>query len=387
MSRVPKVALLLDQGRAFDCGILRGVAHYTSIHAPWVFLRPAAFYQQFSGFVTQSLEEIRKSEPDGIILNESRLVEPLRDLGIPIIVVPVHEITPGVSHLVCDNFAVAVMAADHLRSLGLKHFAFAGFDSAVWSVERCEAFRSRLGEAGHEVQTHLVPLSTRAARRFSDVAGIAEWLKSLPKPVGILGCNDEFTRSLAETARIYGLRVPEEIALIGVDNDELICDLSSPPLSSIAFAVQSAGYKAAELLDRLMTGRATGPETVVAKASHPVVRQSTDLLAIDDEEVVKAIRFIRENAHHLLPIRDVVNATLLSQRTLNNRFRRAMGHSVFAEINRQRAAHIARLLLLSDESITHIARSAGYEDATHMSRFFHRQMGVTPHAFRMRGTE
>ncbi len=293
MNPLPKVALLLDKGRGFERGLLRGFARYTNLHSPWVVLRPVEHYQHFYGYVTQSWEEIRNSEPDGIILNECRLVEPL-------------------------------------LSLGLSNFAFAGFDRAAWSVERCTAFCHRLAEAGHRVDVHLVLLARRAAKHFYHQAATVTWLKSLPKPLGILGCNDDCSRSLLEMARIHGLRVPDQIALIGVD---------------------------------------------------------TDMLAIADEEVVKAVRFIRRNAHRVLPIREVVEATLLSQRTLNNRFRRAVGHCAFTEINRQRAAHIARLLLTSDEPIARIARSVGYDDPAHMTRFFQRQMGLTPRDYRLRRPE
>ncbi len=387
MNPLPKVAMLLDKGRGFERGMLRGIARYTNLHSPWVVLRPVEHYQHFYGYVTQSWEEIRNSEPDGIILNECRLVEPLLSLGIPLMVIPVYGLTAGAVNLIGDNAGVAAIAAEHLLSLGLTNFAFAGFDRAAWSVERCTAFCHRLAEAGHRVNVHLVPLARRAAKRFYHQAATVTWLKSLPKPVGILGCNDDFSRSLLEMARIHGLRVPDQIALVGVDNDELICELTTPPLSSVAFAVERAGYEAAERLDQLMAGQTTNKKDVRVHASHLVVRQSTDMLAIADEEVVKAVRFIRRNAHRVLPIREVVEATLLSQRTLNNRFRRAVGHCVFTEINRQRAAHIARRLLTSDEPIARLARSVGYDDPAHMTRFFQRQMGLTPRAYRLRRPE
>lgn len=200
-----------------------------------------------------------------------------------------------------------------------------------------------------------------------------------------MACNDEFARWLSELGRIHRPRIPDEVALIGVDNDELICELSSPPLSSVSFATEQAGYEAAELLDRLMNGRKSEKwHRILVRSSRVVARQSTDLLAVRDEEVVKALRFIWRNSHRLIQVNDVVDATLLAHRTLHNRFCRIVGHSLVQEINRRRAAHIADMLVTTSDSIYRIARSIGYETAGHMSCFFRREMGVTPREYRLR---
>ena len=202
--------------------------------------------------------------------------------------------------------------------------------------------------------------------------------------MGILACNDEFARSVAELCRLHELRIPDDVALIGVDNDELICELCNPPLSSVPFATEQAGYRAAELLDRLMLHQKSAAADVCVPACPVVVRPSTDRLTIEDEEVVKALRFIRENSGSIIQVRDVVRATFLSQRTLHNRFRRAVGHSLVKEINRQRALHIARRLAGTNETLGHIARHVGYDNDAHMARYFQREMGETPRSYRAR---
>jgi len=289
----------------------------------------------------------------------------------------------GARHLLCDNRAASELAADHLAGLGLRHFAFAGFDRALWSSERSQHFCRRLAELGHAAQTYLVPLITPELEKPRQEAMLVRWLKNLPKPVGIMACNDDFGRSLAEMCRLHGLRVPDDVALIGVDNDELICELSSPPLSSISFAVERAGYEAAELLDQLMAGKKPAIQSIAVPVGNVVARQSTNVLAIHDDEVIKALRFIRDNADRIIEVSDVVDATLLSHRTLHNRFRRALGHSLVAEMNQQRAAHIAQLLLGTNDSVGRIARAMGYYNAAHLSRFFRREMGITPRAYRL----
>jgi LacI family transcriptional regulator len=384
--RIPKVALLLDGSRSYDRGLLRGIARYIALHEPWTFLRPAAFYQQAFGAANMAWEELRRQKPDGVIMNA-----PPREnqrLRIPAVMVPVGRMVAPAHCLVSDNSAVAVLAADHLIGQGLRHFAFAGFEEAVWSLERREHFCRRLAERGLTASTCMTPLSARKSKRPRCEAALVRWLTALPKPVGIMACNDEFARWLSELCRIHGLRVPDEVALIGVDNDELICELSGPPLSSVSFATEQAGYEAAELLDRLMRdGKSQTWHRILVHASRVVARQSTDLLAVRDEEVVKALRFIRRNSHRLIQVSDVVDATFLAHRTLHNRFCRTVGHSLVQEINRRRAAHIAEMLVTTSESIYRIARSVGYETAGHMSRFFRREMGVTPREYRLRRQE
>jgi LacI family transcriptional regulator len=383
MKRIKKVALLLDASRSFDRGLLRGIAHYVNLHRPWVFVRPAAFYERFSGFAEQSLAEIRRSKPDGLIMNHSPLEQEVAALGFPVIDVPVGGMVRGVYHIVCDNREAATMAADHLIGLGLSNFAYAGFEGTVWSIERKESFCSRLEKQGFVVDSHLVPLVARERDRPRLEAAIVRWLKTLPKPVGVMACNDEFARSLAELCRLQGLRVPDEVALVGVDNDSLVCELCSPPISSVAYATERAGYKAAELLDRLMSKRKVKRQEIPVPASHVVARQSTDMLAVADEEVATALRFIRDNSRRIIQVSDVVNATGLSHRTLHSRFRQFVGRCLVQEVNRQRALFIARLLTTTSEPIKRISQNYGYRNLAHMSRFFHREIGMYPRAYRL----
>ena len=197
-----------------------------------------------------------------------------------------------------------------------------------------------------------------------------------------MACNDEFARSVAELCRPHGIRLPDEVSLIGADNDELVCELMSPPLSSVAFAAEQGGYDAAEVLDRWMVQRKAGTSGIQIQASRVVARTSTNVLAIDDEEVVKAIRFIRENCHAAISVGDVVDSTLLSQWTLNHRFRDRLGHPILKEVNRRRAGQIAKLLVETDLPIEAIAQDLGYATQSHLARFFRRETGMTPRAYR-----
>jgi LacI family transcriptional regulator len=250
-----KVALLLDGSRSFDRGLLRGIARYVALHRPWAFVRPAAFYERFSSPAKHPPTELGHLELDGAIVNGSGVEKMLMRRGIPVVVVPVERLVPGASHLLSDNQGAAVLAADHLVAQGLRQFAFVGFDRTVWSQERRDCFCRRLAERGWTAQSHVAPLASRRDRRPCGEEALVRWLESLPKPVGVMACNDEMARWLAELCRLHGVRIPDDVSLVGTDNDELICELSSPPLSSVAFATERAGYEAAGLLDALMAGR------------------------------------------------------------------------------------------------------------------------------------
>ena len=382
-----KVALLLDGARGWDAGVLRGIADYANRHQPWQFVRPAVtYYQRFSGLSEGSLHALLKHRPNGVIMHESELTSGLLRSSVPTIVVPIHSLDPSGYYVNCDNRGVGAIAADHLMGQGLRHFGFVGFADVVWSQHRMESYTCCLNERNHQVNTHLVPLAPSEAEQPRLHQALVDWLRDLPKPTGVFVGNDDLARPVAELCQLSGISVPDEVALLGVDNDELICELSNPSLSSIPFATEKAGYEAAEMLDCLMEGDTPDSPCVETAALPVVVRRSTDRLAIDDVEVVKAIRFIRDHTPQNIQVLDVVEATTLSRRTLHNRFKAHVGHSIRKEINRQRADYIARLLTDTSQSISRIAWKLGYADDAHLVRFFQRETGQTPGAYRRRLT-
>ena len=382
MPKTPHVAILLNPGRSYDRGLLRGIARYVNLHGSWVSLRPAAFYERFSGLVAQNLAELRRSRLHGIITNDTPAARRFTALGIPIVVVPSNRAFPCAIHLWGDNQSVATMAAEHLRELGLKNYAFVGFDKAQWSLERADAFRRRVVEMGCSVQMHLIPLNPRETEKGRHRTRLIKWLAKLPKPVGIMACNDELALTISQLCHRHNIHLPDGMALIGVDNDELVCQLSNPSLSSVAFATEQAGYEAAACLDKIMHGRTRRKDDILVRASHVVARTSTDVLTIEDGEVVKALRFIQQNAHRIIRVAEVVEATYHSQWTLNQYFKRILGHSILKEVNLRRAKHIARLLSEADLPVERVAHELGYENQAHLARYFRREIGMLPRAYR-----
>jgi LacI family transcriptional regulator len=211
---------------------------------------------------------------------------------------------------------------------------------------------------------------------------MANWLKSLPKPVGLMTFADDRSQQVIDTCKIAGVNVPDEVAVIGVDNDDLICDLSDPPLSSIAFNTERAGYEAAELLDKLMAGKKVVNQTIVVRPTHIVTRQSTNIIAIEDRVVADAARFIRQHSRKIIQVSDVTSAVMVSRCTLERRFRRALGKSVLKELKRVRTDQITQMLMETNLSVSQIASTLGYLSATHIARYFRQEKGISPLAYR-----
>jgi len=377
MTKIPKVILLIDTSRAYGRGLLRGIAKYSNLHGPWIFNWRPPFYRE-TGREEIALSQLKDWSGDGIIIREQKKTIEIISMGLPTIVAPWREPFPGVANIITDSVAIGRMAAEHLLHRGFRHFGYCGFgDMFYWSRERSEGFSKRIAEAGFKTHFYQQPKS-RAQRLWEkEQILLADWLKSLPKPIGLMACTDDRSRDVMEACKIAGLNVPVEIAIVGADNDEIICNLSDIPLSSVAFNVEKAGYEAAELLDELMAGKKMADQRILVRPTHVVARQSTDILAISDKEVAEAVRFIRRHSREPIQVRDVVDAIALSRRSLYQRFHRVLGRSPNEEIRRTRVEQITRMLVETDLSVKKIALALGFSDAAHIARYFRQEKGLS----------
>jgi LacI family transcriptional regulator len=281
-----------------------------------------------------------------------------------------------------DCRSIVQLAAEHLLNKGLKHFAYCGIDEFHWSENRKHYFRDIMKDAGFAIHVYERPRSRKIRSWEDEQSSIEEWLATLPKPIGIMTCNDDRGQHVLEACKIRGFRIPEDVACIGVDNDALLCDLSDPPLTSVALNYESAGYYMAELLDRLMKGEPMQGQEIYVRATHVVVRQSTDILAIDDANVAAAIRFIRQNARKKIFVDDVVFQTSLSRRSLEGHFREVIHRSIQEEIRRVRTEQISKMLIETNMPISEITSVFNFTDVEHISRYFRREKGVGPREYR-----
>jgi LacI family transcriptional regulator len=212
---------------------------------------------------------------------------------------------------------------------------------------------------------------------------VTEWINTLPKPIGLFCANDDRASSIIETCRALEFGVPEDISILGADDDEYICELENPPLTSIRISSDQAGYEAAELLHRMIKGsEKMEGQRICAHATGITARQSTDILMVQNTEVRKALRFIRENINQPIRVTDVVDATALTHRSLNDQFHKELGTSVGKQLTTARIDYIKRLLTDTDMQIQEIAATVGYDDDRHFSRYFKRATGLTPQGYR-----
>ena len=383
MPKIPKVILLIESSRAYGRGLLRGIAKYSRLHGPWIFYRKPPYYRKPGEWV-KALSHRRRLDADGIIMVEQENPGKIIAMGLPTIASPyIEERIPGVPNIVGDTTRMGKMAAEHLLERGFRYFAYCGFEDMFGARSRGEYFQKRVAEAGFKTYFYKQP-KPRARRSWeNEQVLMADWLKSLPRPVGLMACTDDRSQDVAEACKIAGLHIPEQVAIIGVDNDDMVCNLTNPQLSSIAVGWERAGYEAAELLDKLMTGKEKMKNQFIkVEPLYPVSRQSTDILAIEDTDIAKAVRFIRQHCKEPIRVDDVVAAVALSRRILEKRFRKILGRSVLCEIRRVRVEQIVRMLIGTNLPISQIASSLGYPGVDHIARYFRKEKAMTPLAYR-----
>jgi LacI family transcriptional regulator len=376
--RCPQVALLIETSNAYGRGLLQGVVRYAREHRPW------SFHLMEQGRGDDPPAWLADWDGDGIIarIETPRIAKAVTHAKLPTIDLSAARLVPTLSWVETDDAQIARVAADHLLERGFKHFAYCGDSRFNWSVWREQYFAQQLRGAGYDCRIY----SGKDADGDLAVGSRAliAWLKALPKPIGIMACYDTRGHEVLDACREAGLAVPDEVAVVGVNNDELLCELSSPPLSSVIPNTLRTGYEAAALLDRLMAGEQLKPTAHLIGPFGVASRQSTDVLAIDDRDVVRAVQFIREHACEGVNVADVMKSVPLSRRVLEQRFQRLLGRTPHEEILHVKLSRVQRLLAETDLSLAVIAERTGFEHVEYLSVAFKRERGITPREFRAR---
>ena len=291
----------------------------------------------------------------------------------------------GFPRVSSDHLLVGRAAAGHFREKSLKNFAFCGYSGEAWSEKRRDGFCRLAVEAGGPVSVFESPWRGAGnARGNADLKRIAQWLRGLPKPVGVMACNDVRGLDVVNACEQAGLLVPEDVAVIGVDNEEIHCDFCNPPLSSVEPDSEGIGYLAAELLDALMHGEKTNGKSVLLPPLRIVSRPSTDALAVEDVLVKRTVRFIREHALRGCTVEGLADHLKVSRSTLERRCRDALNRSPQEEIRRTRIDGIRKLLTETNFTLEHIAELCGFEHTEYMGVFFKRLTNQTPGEYRKR---
>jgi LacI family transcriptional regulator len=384
MPKIPKVILLIERSRAFGRGLLHGIVQYSNLHGPWLFYIEPEFYRKSR---EQSHEWIRGLDADGIIgyVWDVNFIKMIVNLGLPAIIYDdMEKPTLKVFRIVTDQVAIGSMAAKYLLECGFQHFAYCGFDDMVWSQQRGENFSRAVAASGFGTCFYQQPRAKHLRTTSNEQTIIAKWLSTLPKPLAVMACNDDRSEDVLAACKIAGLEVPRDVAILGVDNDELVCGLSCPQLSSIVLSTERAGYEAARVLDKLMRRQkiAKNEKEVSILPLHVVTRQSTDIMAIEDKYVAEAVSFIRRHSREVIQVGDVAQAVGLSRRSLEQHFRKTLDHSVLEEIKYNRINQMANILIGTNLSISRIAKLLGYPYASNIARYFKQQKGMSPSDYR-----
>ena len=298
-----KIVLLIETSREFGRQLLIGIARYSRINGPW------SFYKEQTGLMS-SIPQLTSWRPDGIIMRNSMIKKELLKLKIPTILALHDSSCPkNLPVIKTDSRAIAKMASDHFIEKGFRNFAYCGFDSFEWSNERKNFFQKFNDEAGFPTHSYNLPRKIKKHDWEIEQNHVIEWIKSLPKPVAIMACNDDRGQHILEVCKLIGLKVPDDVSVLGVDNDPMICEIGDPPLTSIALNVESAGYQSAQLLDELLAGKKMKGQQITVSPTHIVQRQSSDIFAVNDLDIANALKFIRANAKNKILVDDVVKIT------------------------------------------------------------------------------
>ena len=378
-STPPRVTLLIAAWNQYGRGIIEGVWQYAQQHGPW-------FLDMEPSEPDESAEIPRGLTSDGVIasVHTQRLAAKLRAAGVPVVNVSGSRFD-GVDfpRVTSDAEAVVRMAVTHLREKGLARLAFCGEPQRPFINFWTDAYRSVMDQAGmapfvYQPSARLGPRASLQGRQNDH----RRWIESLPKPVGIIGWATSICRHLAMACEASGIKVPEEVAIISLETEDLLGRVVHPPLSGVDIPVEKIGYEAARQLDRLLHGKAARPSEIHLPPLGVTTRQSTDLVACDDPRIQQALRFIRDHAHEVIDVRAVLKAVPMARRTLERRFQELLGRSPADEIRRVKIEKVRGLLDSTSLSIPDIAEACGFNYVEHMIPVFKKHHGFTPSAYR-----
>jgi LacI family transcriptional regulator len=371
----PRVTVLVSTATGWGRGIIKGISAFAHKHGPWL--------------LQVEPEGERRLLPagwrgDGVIarLSTPKTAESLLRARVPVVNVSSIALagrTATIPRVCSDVAASGALAARHFLDRGFKHFGYVGLQKLSYVREHREAFAKLLGEKG--AACHVLALGDRP-----EVAGIPaaliEWLRALPKPVGVLTWNNSQGRAVIHACRLAGLLVPEDVAVLSGNDDPLLCECCLPQLSAIGVATEQIGETAAELLERLMQGKSVPSTPVLVPPIGIIARQSTDAMLIQNPALLQALGFIREHATEPIQVEDILQAVPIARRSLERFFQESLGRSPADEIRRVRLERAKHLLATTDMPIPKVALASGFGTGEYLATLMRRTVGMTPLKYR-----
>ncbi len=372
MASRPHIALLIETSTTTGCDTIRGISEYARINGPWI------FYLRSGGLI-QKLPTLSEWQCDGVIarIETQSLADDLLKRKIPVVYIAGKEQPQWPFIGTCPE-SISQRIAEYFLDRGFRRFAYYGFKKEYWSLKRESSFVDIINSRRYPCEVFHDSLTLPMPRKEEK---LGQWLESLVKPVAIMTCDDPHGREIIDVCRIRGIEVPEEVSVCGVDNDEMVCTMSTPPLSSLPINTHRIGYEAAAMLHTMLQGKPGHDIRDIAPL--PVkTRQSTDLLAIEDPIVAEAVSIIRQEAQSGMSVKDILRRIPTSRRTLENHFLVALGRTPHEEIRRVQLARAIDLLLHTDLKTSEVARLSGFVNAQYLNNVFQQHFSQTPAAYR-----
>lgn len=368
---------MIDYSSGFSRDVLRGLIQYSNEHGPWVFYRLPTYYKILYG-KEGIVEWAKKWKADAILAQwDHEGTNLLSTLNIPVILQNFKTRSSCFSNLTGDYEGTGAMAAKFFIKRRYRNFAFYGNKGVIWSKERADGYRREVERVGGNY--YYFESEDLGGKRWNDTyVELDNWLNDLPKPVALFACDDDFALRISQICKLNNIKIPEDIALLGVDNDELICNLSDPPISSIVTEVFKGGYEAGRLIDRMLQGEISTPYDIKIMPTRFELRKSTEKYDIENAYIEKVVKYIEDNFRSEIDISYLTELVPLSRRSLEVKFKKEMGTTIYQFILSCRIDYLAHLLITTDRTLYDIALDAGFSDHKNVSRNFKKYKGLTP---------
>lgn len=376
--RIRRVALLIETTRTYTRDLLSGVRRYLAENTTW------STFLELRALDSAPPPWLHTWDGDGILCRTftQEMADLVTAIGLPAVELRSSYLNRQFPVVGMDNRLIGNLVAEHFLERGYRRFATYRLSSERFFAERMQSFTAAVAAAGCPCVELPEETSDSVADWEHSQERLIAWLTKLPKPIGIFAANDQLGVRLLDACQRAGIAVPTQVAVVGAENEETLCSFATPPLSSVQFNGAEVGYRAAQLLDRMMSGKATFPRVTLIPPKGLIVRASSDDLVIDDHLVVQAARLIREQATTGISVKDLCRLLGVSRSTLERRMTTALKTTPKDEILRIRFREAERLLRDSELTIDTIAKQTGFTESRYLQAAFKERHGVTPGVFR-----
>ena len=380
---------MVEATSAYGRGCLRGVARYARAHGGWQFYHHARYMTE-----RVSVADLKAWKADAVIarIENKETADIVRALKLPTIDLRGTVEVPGVVGMFTDDRAVIEMAGEHLVSNGLKHLAFCGYPGVDFSDARereLMAFKADGGIDKHVFHPKVNARKGQSTAKYTyeqrgsdDFTQLQDWARSLPKPVGVIACSDTRGRQLLAACAAADIKVPYDVSVVGVDDDDVMCELSYPTMTSVAPNVETIGFDAARIIDQMLSGEPAPASPIFYPPVTIEVRGSSDMTALSDPTLIQAVRLIRAKVGDGINVKQLLSEVPVSRSTFERQFREFLGCTPYEYILRCRIDRVKQLLVNTNYPVSKITRMAGFRGVAHMASVFRSRTGQTPSQFR-----